>query len=47
VSREGFEASEDHHLLRFGNPLAAAMGIREAMRRARRPDAQPAASPAA
>jgi hypothetical protein len=47
VAREGFEASEDHHLLRFGNPLAAAMGIREAMRRARRPDAQLAASPAA
>jgi len=46
VSRGGFEASTDNRVVQFPNPLLAAMGIREAMRRARRHDAQAAASAA-
>jgi hypothetical protein len=44
VSRGGVEVSDDHRVLRFTNPLPEAMGIREAMRRMRRRDAQPAAA---
>ncbi len=40
VSRDGYEASADNQVVQFPNPLPAAMGIREAMRRTRRHDAQ-------
>ncbi len=46
VTRSGFEASADNRVVQFPNPLPAAMGIREAMRRARRRDAQATASAA-
>jgi len=46
VSRGGFEASADNRVVQFANPLPAAMGIREAMRRARRHDGQAVVSSA-
>jgi len=38
VSRGGFEASGDHRVIRFPDPLPAAIDIHEAMRQARRHD---------
>jgi hypothetical protein len=38
VSRGGFEATGDHRVIRFPDPLRTAMDIRAAMRRARRRD---------
>jgi hypothetical protein len=41
VSRGGFEASAGNQVVQFPNPLGEALGIRAAMRRARRDHAQP------